>query len=123
MENQSNGTISGRLVRKACDEALKEIGPGATYEVILSVLRGKGLSLTEQTYEKRFREIHGGPVSEPVSETTPEVLSGGQGIPAGQRMDLLSDFIRFAGIVEQIGGIAKAKRFIEALEKLGDSLK
>lgn len=103
--------MPGRKVRAMCRETLTSIGPEATYEQVLERLTSEGLSLTRETFERNYREMFS-----PTTSTNGEARH----VDEGGSLDTarLSEFLKFAVQVEAIGGVERARAFLDVLERL-----
>lgn len=135
--NGSVRNVGPIIVNRAVRRALHRLGAEASYAAVLDELAGDQLSCSYDAYARVYKKLFPSnliprgpePADKPVGDpATPEVVRVDTApiktpsvppVPApAQPQDRLSDFVRFATVVEVVGGVGRAREYLGVLEQL-----
>ena len=106
-------------------ELLTEYGPAATWEQVKRGLAESGLDCTHDTYYRNHRKMYPPTAANSTGHPTEPEAAPVDGPPrllpiaADLGEDRLRILIKFACAVEVVGGIGKARQYLDVLEQMG----
>ena len=114
-----NGTghVNRFELSRMISSAMVNLGATVTYTQLLAALERHGLKCSEATYYSHRKKLYGKP-SIDRGEVGPYVPQPHHTTPSTVLTDDVANLIRFAAVVDHIGGVAAAERYLRLLKSL-----